>query len=408
MRDPANKLRLASHQTRGSSISSLVEVHVAYRIPFNRPFVVGKELFYIASAVTNGQIAADGIYIKRCSRFLEQRFATQRALMTPSCTAALEMATMLVGLGPGDEVIVPSFTFVSTASAVVRTGARPVFVDIRLDTLNLDETKIEEAVSPRTKAIIPVHYAGVGCEMDTILSVAERHGLRIIEDAAQGVHAYYKGRALGSIGHLGAYSFHETKNYICGEGGALCVNDSGLIRRAEIIRDKGTNRQEFFRGEVDKYTWVDVGSSYVPSEINAAFLWAQLENLELIAKRRKDIYERYLAGLSPLEARGLLRVPRIPVECQSNYHMFYILLPSGELRDRLMAHLKSLGILAVFHYLPLHTSPVGKSLGCAKHDLPITVDVSARLLRLPFYFDLSPEEQDEVIGHVSEFVKQHS
>lgn len=387
---------------------SLWKQSVAYRIPFNRPFIVGKELFYIASAVINGQIASDGIYIKRCSQFIEQRFAIQRALMTPSCTAALEMAAILCDLGPGDEVILPSFTFVSTASAVVRTGARAVFVDIRPDTLNLDETKIEEAVGPRTKAILPVHYAGVSCEMDTILAIAEKHGLRVIEDAAQGVHAYYKGRALGSIGHLGAYSFHETKNYICGEGGALCVNDSTLIRRAEIIRDKGTNRQQFFRGEVDKYTWVDVGSSYVPSEINAAFLWAQFENLDVIAERRQAIFNRYLEALTPLESKGLLRLARIPPECQTNHHLFYVLLPSGDLRDRLMDYLKSRGILAVFHYVPLHDSPMGKKLGLATSELPVTVDLSARLLRLPFFFDLTHEEQDEVAGHISDFLTHHA
>jgi dTDP-4-amino-4,6-dideoxygalactose transaminase len=377
---------------------------VTIRIPFNRPFLVGKELFYIAKAVANGQIAADGYYTKQCSHFLEQRFAIPRALLTPSCTAALEMAAMLCDLGPDDEVILPSYTFVSTASAVVRIGARPVFVDIRPDTLNLDETKLEEAVGPHTRMIMPVHYAGVACEMDTIMAIAARHRLRVVEDAAQAVHSYYKGRALGAIGHLGAYSFHETKNYICGEGGALCVNDPELIRRAEIIRDKGTNRQQYFRGEIDKYTWIDIGSSYVPSEISAAFLWAQLEQLETIAHRRRELFTRYLAGLAPLEARGLLRLPRIPAECQTNFHMCYILLPSGDLRDRLMAHLKENGILSVFHYVPLHDSPIGRKLGHANRELPVTTDTSARLLRLPFYFELTTEEQDEVIDRISGFL----
>jgi dTDP-4-amino-4,6-dideoxygalactose transaminase len=279
-----------------------------------------------------------------------------------------------------------------------------VFVDIRPDTLNLDETKLEEAVGPRTRMIMPVHYAGVACEMDAIMAIAAKHRLRVVEDAAQAMHAYYKGRALGSIGHLGAYSFHETKNYICGEGGALCVNDPDLVRRAEIIRDKGTNRQQFFRGEIDKYTWVDVGSSYVPSEISAAFLWAQLEHLDVIASRRQEIFTRYVTGLAPLEARGLLRLPRVPAECGSNFHMCYILLPSGDLRDRLMAHLKEHGILSVFHYVPLHDSPLAKQLGLAPRELPVTTATSARLLRLPFYFELTTEEQAEVIDRVSSFL----
>lgn len=375
------------------------------RIPFNRPFIAGKELHHIAQAVAQGQIAADGHYTKQCSRFLEQRFGVGRVLLTPSCTAALEMAAMLGDLGPDDEVIMPSFTFVSTAAAVVRTGARPIFVDVRPDTLNLDETKIEDFVCPRTKMIVPVHYAGVACEMDTIMDIAARHGLRVLEDAAQGVNAFYKGRALGSIGDFGAYSFHETKNFICGEGGALCVNDARFVRRAEIIRDKGTNRQQYFRGEIDKYTWVEVGSSYVPSEISAAFLWGQLEEMETITERRRAIYQRYRDALAPLEAAGLLRTPRIPPECQPNHHMFYILLPTPDLRDGLMAHLKANGILAVFHYIPLHSSPMGKELGSDAWDLPVTQGVSSRLLRLPFYFDLSPQDQDEVIQRITDFLR---
>ncbi len=375
------------------------------RIPFNRPFIAGKELHYIAQAVVQGQIAADGLYTKQCSRFLEQRFGSSRVLLTPSCTAALEMAALLCDLGPDDEVIMPSYTFVSTAAAIVRTGAHPVFVDVRSDTLNLDETKIEDFICPRTKMIVPVHYAGVACEMDTIMDIAARHGLRVLEDAAQGVNSFYKGRALGSIGNFGAYSFHETKNVICGEGGALCVNDARFVRRAEIIRDKGTNRQQYFRGEIDKYTWVDVGSSYVPSEISAAFLWGQLEQIEMITERRRAIFQRYSDAFAPLEAAGLLRTPRIPQECQPNYHMFYILLPTPDLRDRLMAHLKAEGILAVFHYIPLHSSPMGEELGCASWDLPVTQDISPRLLRLPFYFDLSPRDQDEVIQRITDFLR---
>jgi dTDP-4-amino-4,6-dideoxygalactose transaminase len=356
--------------------------------------------------VTHGQIAADGEYIKRCCRFFEERFGIFRTLMTPSCTAALEMAATLCDLGPDDEVIMPSFTFVSTANAVARTGARPVFVDIRPDTLNIDESKIEEAITPRTKMIIPVHYAGVGCEMDRIMDTATRHRLRVVEDAAQGVHAYYKGRALGSIGHLGAYSFHETKNYTCGEGGALCVNDTALLKRAEIIRDKGTNRQQFYRGEVDKYTWVDVGSSYVPSEISGAFLWGQLEQLDAIAERRRQIYTRYVDMLSHLETSGDLRLPHVPSECQTNYHMFYILVSRRELRDRLIGYLKEQGILSVFHYVPLHESPFGKRLDPRALDLPVTSDLSERLIRLPFFFEITEGEQREVAYHIGRFLKE--
>jgi len=274
-------------------------------IPFNKPFIAGKELYYIAQAVAFGNIAGDGVYTKRCARILEEQFGVHRVLMTPSCTAALEMAAILCEVGPGDEVILPSYTFVSTANAFVLRGAKPVFVDIRPDTLNLDEELIEQAITDRTKVICPVHYAGVGCEMDRIMEIADRHGLLVVEDAAQGVNAFHRGRALGSIGHLGAYSFHETKNYICGEGGALCINDERLVERAEIIRDKGTNRQQFFRGAVDKYTWVDIGSSCVPSEISSAFLYGQLEMLEPISKRRREIFESYAKHLEPLASEGL-------------------------------------------------------------------------------------------------------
>lgn len=366
-------------------------------IPFNKPFIAGKELYYIAQAVTMGNIAADGYFTKACSHFLEERFGIKKVLMVPSGTAALELAAMLCDLRPGDEVIMPSYTFVSTASAFVRVGARPVFVDIRPDTLNIDERKIESAITERTRVIVPVHYAGVSCEMDTIMEIARRYNLLVVEDAAQGVNAFYKGRALGSVGHLGCYSFHETKNYICGEGGALCINDERFIERAEILRDKGTNRQKFFRGEVDKYTWVDLGSSYVMAELLAAFLWGQLECLEQITNRRREIYEFYEERLRPLEDAGHLRLPRIPPECQSNYHLFYILARDAQDRDELLSYLKQNGIHAVFHYVPLHTSPMGYKFGYRQGDLPITEDLAARLVRLPMFYELTKAEQGRVI-----------
>ena len=308
-------------------------------VPFNKPFIVGKELSYIANAVKRGNIGGDGEYTKRCSRYLEDRFTVPSVMLTPSCTAALEMAAILCELEPGDEVIMPSYTFVSTANAVVRLGARPIFVEIRPDTLNLDEAAIEGAVTGKTRAIFPVHYAGVGCEMERIMAIARKYDLRVVEDAAQGVNAFWKGRALGSIGHLGAFSFHETKNYICGEGGALCINERDMVERSEIIRDKGTNRKNFVRGLVDRYTWVDIGSSYVPSEICSAFLCAQLEMMTAITDTRRRKYQFYLDKLSPLEEDGLLRLPVIPGDCQSNYHLFYVLLKNQETRDALMRYL---------------------------------------------------------------------
>jgi dTDP-4-amino-4,6-dideoxygalactose transaminase len=369
-------------------------------IPFNKPFIAGKELHYIARAVALGNIGGDGEYTQRCCRLLEELFGIHRVLMVPSCTAALEMAAMLCDLEPGDEVILPSFTFVSTANAVVRLGARPVFVDIRPDTLNIDDALIEEAITPRTKAIFPVHYAGVGCAMDRILTVARKYGLRVVEDAAQAVNSFYDGRALGSLGDLGTYSFHETKNYICGEGGALCINDPALVERAEIIRDKGTNRRQFFRGQVDKYTWVDVGSSYVPSEICCAFLYAQLEMMDAITRKRRQLHERYRDELACLEHEGLLQLPCVPEECRGNSHLFYLLLPNGAARDGLLAHLNAHGILAVFHYVPLHSSPMGLRYGYQASDLPVTEDVSRRLLRLPLYYEMTEAEQAEVIREV--------
>ncbi len=369
-------------------------------IPFNKPFVAGKELYYIAQAVTMGNIGGDGHFTTACASLMEERFEVPRVLMTPSCTAALEIAAQLCEVGPGDEVIMPSYTFVSTASAFVRQGATPVFVDVRPDTLNIDENLIEAAITSRTKAICVTHYAGVGCEMDSIMAIAQSHGLKVVEDAAQGVNSWYKGKALGTIGDLGCYSFHETKNYICGEGGALCINDSAAIPRAEIIRDKGTNRQQFFRGEVDKYTWVEVGSSYVPSEINCAFLFAQLEQMESISDSRRRIFETYLRALKPLEAAGYLQLPFVPEECVTNYHIFYILLSTPKLRESILSTFREAGVHAVFHYVPLHSSPKGREL-CGDRELPVTDDISSRLIRLPLYHGITPDEMDLVISTLS-------
>jgi dTDP-4-amino-4,6-dideoxygalactose transaminase len=369
------------------------------KIPFNRPFIAGKELFYIAQSVTFGNMAGDGHFTKACCALMEKQFQTPKVLLTPSCTAALEMCALLADLKAGDEVIMPSYTFVSTANAVALRGARPVFVDIRPDTLNINENLIEDAITPRTKAIFPVHYAGVSCEMDRIMAIAEKHDLIVAEDAAQGVNSYYHGRALGTIGHLGCYSFHETKNYICGEGGALCINDDlRFADRSEIIRDKGTNRRQFFRGQVDKYTWVDLGSSYVPSEIVSAFLYGQLELLDEIRNRRKANFDYYHAHLSPMEAEGLLRRPIIPYGCETNYHMYYILLEDAETRNGLMKHLNQQGIMAVFHYIPLHSSPMGLKMGYAGGELPVTEDISARLLRLPLFYEITPQQQETVVN----------
>jgi dTDP-4-amino-4,6-dideoxygalactose transaminase len=376
-------------------------------IPFNRPFIAGKELYYIAQAVTFGNMAGDGHFTKACCKVMEDRFGVPKVLLTPSCTAALEMCALLCDLKEGDEVIMPSYTFVSTANAVVLRGAKPVFVDIRPDTLNIDENLIEAAITPRTKAIFPVHYAGVSCEMDRIMTIAEKHGLVVAEDAAQGVNSFYHGRALGSIGHLGCYSFHETKNYISGEGGALCVNDERFTDRAEILRDKGTNRKQFFRGQVDKYTWVDLGSSYVPSEIVSAFLYGQLEQLQEIRERRKANFDYYHMRLSKLEAEGLLRRPVIPYGCETNYHMYYVLLSDRETRDALMKHLNQRGITAVFHYIPLHSAPMGLKMGYEAGELPVTEELSGRLLRLPLYFEISDEDKHRVVQEVSNFLTEN-
>ncbi len=376
-----------------------------YRIPFNKPFLVGRELDSIAQAVALGNLAGDGRFTQSCCRLLEQRLGINRVLLTPSCTAALEMAALLCDLEPGDEVILPSFTFVSTASAFVRAGARPVFVDIRADTLNLDEKLIEAAVNERTKVIVPVHYAGVACEMDRIREIARAHRLLVVEDAAQAVNSFYRGKALGSLGDVGCYSFHETKNFISGEGGALCVNRPDLVERAEILRDKGTNRQKFFRGQVDKYTWVDVGSAYVPSELVGAFLFGQLEMMQAISDRRRQIYEYYQQSLQPLADEGLVRLPTVPEGCTQNFHLFYLLTRDAKTRDGLLAHLNSRGIGAVFHYVPLHSSPMGRKLGCDARPLPVTDAVSACLIRLPFYYTITADEQAEVVREVTAYLR---
>ncbi len=377
-------------------------------IPFNKPYVAGKELYYIAQSISFGNISADGRFTKACNELLCERFNLGSSLMVTSCTSALEMAAILCDVEPGDEVILPSYTFVSTANAFVRAGVKPVFVDIRPDTLNMDETQIENAITSRTKAIVPVHYAGVACEMDTITDIAERHGIYVVEDAAQGMHAYYKGRALGSIGHMGTYSYHETKNYVCGEGGTLTINHPELQTRAEIIRDKGTNRQQFFRGAVDKYTWVDIGSSYVLSELSCAFLYAQLEALDEIRALRKQVFDNYQNLLGGLQDEGFLQMPVIPDECETNYHMFYILLKDQETRDALMQYLREHDINAVFHYIPLHTSPMGRSFGYRDGQLPVTEDLSGRLLRLPFFNEISFSQQERITDWINSFLAQRT
>ena len=364
--------------------------------------MTGKELRYITEAHARRHLAGDGAFTRRCHRWLEERTGAYAALLTHSCTAALEMAAILADIGPGDEVIMPSYTFVSTANAFALRGGAPVFVDIRPDTLNLDETKIEAAITSRTRAIVPVHYAGVACKMDTIMAIARRHDLLVIEDAAQGIIAGYKGRALGSIGHLGALSFHETKNIISGEGGALLINDPRLAPRAEVIREKGANRSQFFRGEVDKYTWVDIGSSYLPGEITAAFLWAQMEKADDITARRLAIWARYHAALEPLERAGYLRRPIIPDGCQHNAHMYYLLLRDPRERAAFIDAMKEAGIGCVFHYVPLHASPQGRRVGRAEGELPITTDMADRLARLPLWLGLE-DRQEQLLSIIGKY-----
>ena len=373
------------------------------RIPFNRPSLAGRELEYIAEAVSSGHISGDGSFTGKCQGLLEQALGVSKALLTTSCTDALEMTALLLNLQPGEEVIVPSFAFVSTVNAYVLRGAQPVFCDVRPDTLNLDETQLERLLTPRTRAVVVLHYAGVACEMDPILDLAARHGVAVIEDNAHGLFARYRGRLLGTLGCLATQSFHETKNFQCGEGGALLINDPSFVERAEILREKGTNRSRFFRGQVDKYTWVDVGSSFLPSDLLAAFLYAQLEAGERIQARRRQIWDRYREGLAGWAERHGVGLPVVPACCEQPYHMFYLLLPSLERRQALIAHLKSHGILAVFHYLPLHLSQMGQKLGGRPGDCPVTEDVSDRLLRLPFYNDLTDQDQAEVIDRVRQF-----
>jgi dTDP-4-amino-4,6-dideoxygalactose transaminase len=371
-------------------------------LPFNRPHTTGHELEYVAQAISGGHLSGNGPFTERCCRWLEKRTGTKRALLTHSCTGALEMAALLANVGPGDEVIMPSFTFVSTANAFVLRGATPVFVDIVPDVLTLDPECVETAVTPNTKVIVPVHYAGIGADMDAVMRIASERGPLVVEDAAQALMNEYRGRPLGSFGGLAAISFHETKNVISGEGGALLVNDPSLIDRAEVIQEKGTNRRRFFRGEVDKYTWVDVGSSYPPSEINAAFLWAQLERAEAITARRLELWQRYHDGLVELERRSLLRRPIVPQESTNNAHMYYILLPTIVERSRLISRLDRAGAKAVFHYVPLHSSDAGRRWGRAVGNLPVTDDVSDRLLRLPLWPDMRDEDVDRIVAVIDD------
>jgi dTDP-4-amino-4,6-dideoxygalactose transaminase len=369
-------------------------------LPFNRPYAVGTELEYIQQAIDSGNVSGNGKFTRCCQDWLEKQISCTKALLTHSCTAALEMAAILAGVQPGDEVIMPSYTFVSTANAFVLRGATPVFVDVRPDTSNMDEAQVKDAITAKTKAVVPVHYAGVGCEMDTIMTIAEQFNLWVIEDAAQGIMSSYRGKPLGSIGHLATLSFHETKNVISGEGGALLINDPELIERAEIIWEKGTNRSQFFRGQVDKYTWVDIGSSFLPSEIMGAFLWAQLEKAEEITRRRKGIWQRYNSAFAELGRMGKVRLPIIPNHCLHNAHMYYLLLPDLQTRTKLIDQLKYAGIYSVFHYVPLHSSPAGKLYGRTASALPHTENISDRLLRLPLWVGMGEKDIDTVVSVV--------
>ncbi|HEX3049724.1 MAG TPA: dTDP-4-amino-4,6-dideoxygalactose transaminase [Aggregatilineaceae bacterium] len=376
---------------------------MSYKIPFNRPSFAGDEQTYIAQAIANGHISGDGPFTKQCHRFLEEALGVPKALLTTSCTHALEMAALLLDIQPGDEVIVPSFTFVSTVNAFVLRGAKPIFADIRPDTLNMDESRLEALITPRTKAILPVHYAGVGCEMDTIMEIANQHGIAVVEDNAHGLFGKYKGKLLGTFGQMATQSFHETKNFQCGEGGALLINDPQYIEQAEIIREKGTNRSRFFRGQVDKYTWVNVGSSYLPSDLLAAFLLAQFEARAMIQSARQRIWHTYRAALDDWACEMKVQLPTVPAHCEQSYHMFYMLLPSLTIRTALIDHMKARGIVPVFHYLPLHLSPMGEQFGGMVGDCPVTEDVSDRLLRLPFYNTMTDSEQAEVIAAIHDF-----
>lgn len=373
-------------------------------IPFNRAASVGTEARNVEAAISAGHLAADGAFTARCREWLEEAIGCEAALLVHSCTAALEISAMLAEIGPGDEVLMPSYTFVSTANAFAIRGAVPVFVDIRQDTLNLDESRLEQAITSRTRAIVPVHYGGVSCEMDRICEIATAHGLTVIEDAAQGMMAGYRGRPLGGLGSMGALSFHETKNLTCGEGGALLLNSEDLLERAEILREKGTNRSRFLRGAVDKYTWVDIGSSYAMSDLNASFLWAQIERAQELTDRRMEVWNRYHSAFEPQEAAGAVRRPIVPEHCRHNAHMYYLLLRDQGARDGLIEHLRGLGIGAVFHYVPLHSAPAGRRYGRVADELPVTEDLSYRLVRLPIWPDLDAEAQATVISSVQDFL----
>jgi len=373
-------------------------------IPFNAPPIVGSEVEYMQSAMASGKLCGDGGFTRRCQQWMEQYFGSKKVLLTPSCTASLEMAALLIDIQPGDEVIMPSYTFVSTANAFVLRGATIVFVDVRPDTLNIDETLIEAAITAKTRAIVPVHYAGVACEMDSIMALAAKHKLFVIEDAAQGVMSQYKGRALGTIGHIGCFSFHETKNYTAGgEGGATLINDAKLVERAEIIREKGTNRSQFFRGQVDKYTWRDIGSSYLMADLQAAYLWAQLEAAEQINQQRLRLWQRYYDVLQPLAAAGRIELPVVPKDCRHNAHMFYIKLRDSDDRQALINWMKEAEILTVFHYIPLHSSPAGERFGRFHGDDLFTTLESERLLRLPLFYNLTDNNQRTVISSLLSF-----
>lgn len=373
-----------------------------YKIPFNRPTIVGNELHYIKQTIHNSSLAGDSDFTQKCHTLLGQILGVPKVLLTTSCTHALEMTALLLNIQPGDEVIVPSFTFVSTVNAFVLRGARPVLIDIRTDTLNMDEGRLEQLITPRTKAIVPVHYAGVGCELDRICEIAAKYNVSIVEDNAHGLFAKYKERYLGTFGALATQSFHGTKNFTCGEGGAIIINDPQYIEQAEIIREKGTNRSQFSRGEVDKYTWVDIGSSYSPSDLLVAFLYAQLESREQVLAQRKQIWEIYAVELKDWADANGVCLPKIPAHCEQAYHMFYMILPSFEARTRLIEHLKSKGILSAFHYVPLHLSPMGRKYNYRIGDFPVTESISDRLVRLPFYNDLTSTNQTQVIEAVQE------
>lgn len=392
-----------SNVDTGHVRASSEEAARAAPIPFCRPHLAGNEFGAITEAIETCELSGDGAITKRCHRLLEEALGVRKVLLTTSCTHALEMAALLLRIKPGDEVIVPSFTFVSTINAFVLHGAKPVFADVRPDTLNLDERQLESLITPRTRAIVPVHYAGVGCEMDQIMAIAARHGIPVVEDNAHGLFAKYKGRYLGTFGLMATQSFHETKNFTCGEGGALLINDASFVERAEIIREKGTDRSLFYQGLVDKYSWRDVGSSYLPSGILAAFLLEQLRQRDRIQNKRRQVFDTYQAALAPWAAANGTALPTIPSHCEQAYHMFYMLLPTATARSALLRHLKDASIQATFHYIPLHTSPMGQSLGGREGQCPVTEDVSARLIRLPFFNGLAADQQQRVIAAVRSF-----